>query len=166
MRGYVLSGTPLGPLTIFFNDEGISRLEFGNTLNPSSDETATGEEPILYEAVKALKIYFSGECITFDWHALRLCPSGTDFQKQVWQEISLIPYGHTSTYGAISTKIGKPSASRAVGGATGRNPIPLLIPCHRVLGSSGQLTGYSAPGGLDTKSRLLALEGIHTKKCE
>jgi methylated-DNA-[protein]-cysteine S-methyltransferase len=107
----------------------------------------------LRETMRQLEAYFSGKLRDFN---LPLSPDGTPFQQAVWREVSRIPYGSTSTYAAIAAGIGKPSAVRAVGAANGRNPLPIVIPCHRVVGTNGGLTGYG--GGLWIKQTLLALE--------
>mgnify|MGYP000773019812 CR=1 FL=1 len=111
------------------------------------------ETPLLQEAEEQLNEYFAGARREFD---LPLAPKGTPFQKAVWAEMNKIPYGETRTYGQIAAQIGRPTACRAVGMANNRNPIVIVIPCHRVLGYDGKLTGYA--GGLDIKERLLALE--------
>jgi methylated-DNA-[protein]-cysteine S-methyltransferase len=102
---------------------------------------------------RQLDAYFAGRLRVFE---LPLAPQGTEFQRTVWDALLRIPYGETTSYGALARSLGKPEASRAVGLANGRNPIPIVIPCHRVIGSGGSLTGYG--GGLDLKRRLLALE--------
>ncbi|HBX36466.1 MAG TPA: cysteine methyltransferase [Pseudohongiella sp.] len=104
-----------------------------------------------------LQAYFAGELKSFD---LNLAPQGTDFQRQVWQALQQIPYGATASYGDIARQIGRPDASRAVGAANGQNPIPIVIPCHRVIGSDGSLTGFG--GGLACKRQLLVLEQQHS----
>ena len=110
------------------------------------------EEPFL-QVLKQLKAYFKGELTKFD---LEFKIQGTDFQKQVWQELVKIGYGETTSYGEIAKKIGNPKASRAVGNANNKNPIPIIIPCHRVIGKDGSLTGFG--GGLEIKQYLLELE--------
>ncbi len=113
------------------------------------------ETPLLKEAVKQLKGYLAGELKEF---SLPLEPSGTAFMKQVWSALCEIPYGETASYKDIAEKVGKAKAARAVGLANNRNPIPIFIPCHRVIGANGSLTGYR--GGLEMKKRLLDLEKI------
>jgi methylated-DNA-[protein]-cysteine S-methyltransferase len=107
----------------------------------------------LKEAKNQLEEYFNSKRTKFN---LPLSPKGTAFQKKVWDELLKIPYGKTTTYGEIASKIGNKNASRAVGGANNKNPIPIFIPCHRVIGKSGNLTGYAL--GLDIKEKLLKLE--------
>ena len=110
--------------------------------------------PVARETARQLKAYFAGRLRDFD---VTLDRQGTDFQLRVWRELERIPYGETRSYMQIATTIGAPHAVRAVGAANGANPIPIIIPCHRVIGSSGKLVGYG--GGLGLKKRLLALEG-------
>ena len=104
-------------------------------------------------ALAQLSAYFSGELRHFD---LQLCAQGTSFQQQVWSQLQTVPYGVTMSYGEIATALGKPTAARAVGMANSKNPIPIVVPCHRIIGSNGALTGFA--GGLDTKRWLLAHE--------
>jgi methylated-DNA-[protein]-cysteine S-methyltransferase len=106
------------------------------------------------EVVKQLKAYFAGRLTEFD---LPLSPHGTEFQLKVWETLRTIPYGETWSYGQLARRIRKPAASRAVGAANGQNPIPVIVPCHRVIGADGSLTGFG--GGLPIKQKLLALEG-------
>lgn len=113
------------------------------------------ETPLLKEAVRQLERYFAGELKEF---SLPLEPSGTVFMKQVWSALCEIPFGKTATYGEIAEKVGRPKAARAVGLANNRNPIPIFIPCHRVIGADGSLTGYR--GGLEMKKKLLELEKL------
>ena len=108
---------------------------------------------ILKETIRQLRAYFSGKLEQFD---LPLAPEGTPFQLEVWRRLCEIPYGETISYGELARRIGNPNASRAVGLANGSNPIAIIIPCHRVIGSNGKLTGYG--GGLPIKEKLLALE--------
>jgi methylated-DNA-[protein]-cysteine S-methyltransferase len=110
--------------------------------------------PILLEAIRQLREYFECRLRVFD---LPLDMQGTDFQKRVWRQLEEIPYGETRSYRQIAIAVGTPQAVRAVGAANGANPVPIVVPCHRVIGSSGKLTGYG--GGLPLKKRLLALEG-------
>lgn len=111
------------------------------------------ETPLLAEAMRQLAEYFAGERREFE---LPLAPEGTPFMRRVWAELVKVPYGATATYGEIAERIGNPGGSRAVGLANNRNPIAIIIPCHRIIGSSGKLVGYA--GGVELKERLLALE--------
>lgn len=120
---------------------------------------AQDASPLLDAAEAQLREYFAGARRTFD---LPLAPHGTEFQQRVWAALRAIPYGETRTYGELAAAIGSPNASRAVGMANHRNPIPIIIPCHRVIGANGTLTGYA--GGLEIKRKLLALEGINILK--
>ncbi|MEN9965474.1 MAG: hypothetical protein RJA60_471 [Actinomycetota bacterium] len=121
----------------------------------------SGHSKVLDAAEKQLKNYFAGKGHDLDFDVeLR----GTEFQRAVWAEISKIGFGETKTYGEIAEAIGRPKAVRAVGGAVGANPVPLVVGCHRVLGSSGKITGYSGGDGLPTKRWLLALEGLKAKE--
>ena len=113
-------------------------------------------QPVLRQAIRELREYFAGERRSFEVGIdLQM---GTEFQREVWAELRRIPYGQTITYGRQAQNIGRPKAVRAVGGANGKNPLPIIIPCHRVLASTGKLQGFS--GGLDLKRRLLAVEGL------
>lgn len=118
---------------------------------PANDWVADGAP--FRAAIAQLGEYFAGERHRFD---LRLAPRGTEFQRQVWRALTEIPYGKTVSYGELARRIGKPSASRAVGLANGANPLPIIVPCHRVIGADGSLTGFG--GGLPIKRKLLALE--------
>lgn len=111
------------------------------------------DEPVLMQACEQLEAYFEGHRQAF---SLPLAPKGTDFQRKVWQELEAIGFGKTHTYGELAVRLGTPSAARAVGAAVGRNPLSVIVPCHRVLGASGSLTGYA--GGVERKRYLLALE--------
>jgi methylated-DNA-[protein]-cysteine S-methyltransferase len=139
--------SPLGPLTIFEEDGAIVALEWGRVENP--DPT-----PLLEKARDQLNDYFDGSRRDFD---LPLEPRGSPFQCAVWDRMRRIPFGQARSYGDIASQLG--TAPRAVGGACGRNPIPIIIPCHRVVGKGGSLTGYSGGDGIDAKRALLRLEG-------
>ena len=142
-----------GRIGIVENDGKITNVYITNDELPKDIEL--GETPLLKEAVKQLESYFAGELEEF---SLPLEPSGTVFMKQVWDALCEIPYGKTASYGEIAERVGRPKAARAVGLANNRNPIPIIIPCHRVIGADGSLTGYA--GGLDMKKKLLDLERI------
>jgi methylated-DNA-[protein]-cysteine S-methyltransferase len=143
--------TSIGELTLFVDDDGaITRLDFGGRELAAAD----GDEgAALDDAAAQLSEYLAGERTTFD---LPLRASGNAFERLVWAELARIPYGETASYGEIARRIGHPGAARAVGRANARNPIAIVVPCHRVIGSDGSLTGYA--GGLDLKRALLALE--------
>lgn len=143
--------TPLGIALIEGNQSGISSLSWVEETEISKTQEIPEE---LKDCVIQLQSYFNGELKEFN---LRLNPKGTDFQEQVWQALSEIPYGETTSYLAQAKSIGNVKAIRAVASANGKNPLPILIPCHRVIGSDGSLTGYS--GGLWRKKWLLEHEG-------
>ncbi len=147
----IISETPLGPLTLIFSSIGLTRILFG---------TMSGYEPagISFEvAAQELDAYFSGKLSRF---SVKLDPHGTTFQKRVWALLETIPYGETRSYGHLARLLGNVNLSRAVGRANGSNPIPIICPCHRVIGANGQLTGYG--GGIHRKETLLQLETRNT----
>lgn len=152
----ILSDTPVGPLTLQADANGLCRLDFGRRSTQQSPE-----HPLLKRAAEQLDAYFSGRLKRFD---LPLAPVGTAFQEQVWNQLLAIPWGETRSYGEIAAALGNPGASRAVGLANNRNPLPIIIPCHRVIGSSGELTGYG--GGLAHKIRLLQLEQVRLQPAQ
>lgn len=141
--------SPLGNIFISTREEMISELRF--TEEPIDSENLDG---VILKAKEQLEEYFSDKRRIFD---LPLAMSGTTFQQRVWTAVNTIPFGQTTTYLKLSQKLGNPAAIRAVGAAIGANPILVIIPCHRIIGTNGQLTGYA--GGLDRKERLLMLEG-------
>ncbi|MEE1753891.1 methylated-DNA--[protein]-cysteine S-methyltransferase [Streptomyces sp. SP18CS02] len=146
--------SPYGPLTLVATDGVLSRLHMAGQRHRPAEETFGDPDPRPFgEAIRQLDAYFAGELTTFD---LPLKLAGTPFQLRVWEQLLLIPYGETRSYGELAEALGKPGASRAVGLANGKNPIGIIVPCHRVIGASGSLTGYG--GGLDRKERLLAFE--------
>jgi methylated-DNA-[protein]-cysteine S-methyltransferase len=150
--------SPVGSLLLAGDDIALTLISFPSgkaARQPAPDWLRRNE---LFVPVKRqLAAYFAGELTEFD---LALRPAGTDFQLQVWQALREIPYAETRSYGDIAALVGKPDASRAVGSANGQNPLPIVIPCHRVIGSNGDLTGFG--GGLACKKHLLALEQAHT----
>ena len=148
--------SPVGPLLIAAEDEGLQLIEFHSPRHAMSraSEWRPGETDVLREVRAQLDDYFQGKRREFD---LPLAPRGTDFQRAVWRCLRDIPYGETISYAELARRIGKPSAMRAVGAANGRNPLPIVVPCHRVIGADGSLTGFG--GGLPTKRFLLELEG-------
>ena len=151
---YAALDSPVGPLILVADAAGLRRIDFVNGRNPGMPDPAwRNDAAALSETARQLKAYFSGELTQFD---LPLSPAGTSFQKSVWKELCNIPYGETTSYGELARRMGNPKACRAVGLANGSNPIPIIIPCHRVIGANGKLTGYG--GGLPIKEKLLALE--------
>lgn len=153
---YKTMKSPVGELKLIASEGGLSAILWENDDPNRVRLGATSKDdnhPVLIETEHQLTEYFSGKRRTF---SLRLAPVGTEFQQRVWKELQKIPFGETRSYGDLARQIGKPSASRAVGAANGRNPISIVIPCHRVIGSSGKLTGFA--GGLEVKARLLAFE--------
>jgi methylated-DNA-[protein]-cysteine S-methyltransferase len=148
--------SPVGRLTLVASDRGLAAILWENDrpgrvpVEIAAEET---EHPILVEAERQLDEYFAGRRTRF---ALRLDPSGTPFQRKVWHALLTIPFGETRSYAQLAAQIGHPRAVRAVGAANGKNPLSIVAPCHRVIGSSGRLTGFA--GGLRAKAYLLALE--------
>jgi methylated-DNA-[protein]-cysteine S-methyltransferase len=146
--------SPIGPLVLAGDAAGLRQILFVNGRHPAKPDPSWQEDSTpLRSAIDQLHAYFAGDLETFD---LKLVPEGTPFQLSVWRNLSDIPFGQTISYGELAQRIGNPKASRAVGLANGSNPIPIVIPCHRVIGSNGKLTGYG--GGLPIKEKLLALE--------
>ena len=147
--------TPVGELTLFASDRGLAGVLWPNELRRIrlAPVTENPHHPLLLETERQLKAYFAGELRQF---TVPLDFVGTEFQKKVWQALTAIPYGETRSYAEIARAIGHPTAVRAVGAANGRNPISIIAPCHRVIGSNGKLTGFA--GGLDAKAILLAIE--------
>jgi methylated-DNA-[protein]-cysteine S-methyltransferase len=153
-RCYTQIESPLGPLLLAADEAGLREIRFVNGRHPAQPESSwIVDRAPLTETIRQLEAYFAGDLENFN---LQLAPEGTPFQLDVWQRLCDIPYGKTISYGELAGRIGNPKASRAVGLANGSNPIPIVIPCHRVIGSNGKLTGYG--GGLPIKEKLLALE--------
>jgi methylated-DNA-[protein]-cysteine S-methyltransferase len=151
---YTQIESPVGPLLLVADDAGLHEILFVTGRHPAQPESSWIEDPApLTETIRQLQAYFAGDLETFN---LQLAPEGTPFQLEVWRRLCDIPYGETISYSELAGRIGNPKASRAVGLANGSNPIPIVIPCHRVIGSNGKLTGYG--GGLPIKEKLLALE--------
>ena len=148
--------SPVGPLLLASDEHGLRLVEFHSPTHPMprGDDWREGDNAVLRAARAQLDAYFAGERRTFD---LPLAPRGTEFQCGVWHALATIPYGETISYAQLATRVGRPSAMRAVGAANGRNPLPIVLPCHRVIGKDGSLTGFG--GGLPTKQFLLTLEG-------
>jgi len=155
---HVVHGTmdsPIGRLRLSASPQGLRSIDFA-----AGDAAKAPVDATLRRAITQLREYFAGQRRAFD---LALDPQGTEFQRQVWQALVAIPYGETTSYGELARRIGRPAAVRAVGAANGRNPLPIIVPCHRVIGSDGSLTGYA--GGLAIKRALLDLErrGMHAE---
>jgi methylated-DNA-[protein]-cysteine S-methyltransferase len=144
--------SPLGPLTVNARDGAIVAIDF-------ADRQGRDTTPELAAAARQLADYFVGRCRDF---ALRLAPVGSAFERAVWDVMLRIPPGRTRTYGELAAALGAPGAARAVGAACGRNPIPIVIPCHRITAAGGHIGGYSGRGGVSTKRFLLALENGQT----
>ncbi len=147
--------SPIGQLLLAGDETGLTLISFpdGSRARQAEPDWERRDSP--FDAAKRqLDDYFRGRLTEFD---LALAPRGTAFQLKVWRTLQKIPYGETTTYGTLARRIGRPRASRAVGAANGANPLPIVIPCHRVIGSTGKLTGFG--GGLPTKAALLKLEG-------
>jgi methylated-DNA-[protein]-cysteine S-methyltransferase len=148
---YTTMDTPIGELTLLGEDDALT----GVWMGPKDPEPGwVRDDEALAEPVRQLEEYFAGERTEFD---LELRPRGTEFQQRVWSLLLAIPYGETTTYGTLALELGNPKSVRAVGLANGRNPLPIVVPCHRVIGADGSLVGFG--GGLERKRALLALEG-------
>jgi methylated-DNA-[protein]-cysteine S-methyltransferase len=153
-RAYTWFESPVGPLLLAGSRDGLNYVSFSTSRHAVAVGLEWTEDRALFgEVIQQLREYFAGERKTF---LLTLRPEGTDFQRAVWLELQKIPYGETISYKELAERIGKPKAVRAVGAANGANPIPIIIPCHRVIGNDGSLTGFG--GGLQLKKRLLELE--------
>jgi methylated-DNA-[protein]-cysteine S-methyltransferase len=153
LREAVMS-SPVGGLRLVASDAALTRVDF---LGPDAGDAgrAAPDSPLLELAMRQLDDYFRGALREF---SVPLAPAGTEFQRAVWAALRSIPFGTTTTYGEIARRIARPAAVRAVGAANGANPIPIIIPCHRVIGGDGSLTGFG--GGIPVKRYLLELEGV------
>ena len=153
--------SPLGPLEIVAGDAGITALNFVSRSKGPASKTSesAARPPLLVEAVRELEEYFAGERRVF---TVRLDLRGTPFELAVWRALLQVPFGQTVSYGELGRSVGKPGAARAVGGANHRNPVSIIVPCHRVIGADGGLTGYG--GGLWRKEWLLEHERRHAKR--
>lgn len=153
---YTVMPSPLGDIAIAVSDAGIRRLALPTQLALRGfSEDWQRDDSVAADAIQQLQEYFAGQRKTFD---LALDMQGTDFQKEVWAALQTVPFGSICTYGDLAKQIGRPKAVRALGAANGRNPVPIIVPCHRVIGANGKLTGYF--GGEGIKAELLALEGV------
>ena len=154
---YTTHDSPVGSLLLIGREDALCGVHFPNGRHPVTVQPDWIEDAAPFaEVCRQLDAYFAGELKAFD---LPLKPEGTDFQQRVWQQLRLIPYGETISYGELARRVGDPHASRAVGAANGRNPISIIVPCHRVIGSSGSLVGFG--GGVETKRRLIDHEREH-----
>ena len=154
---YATLDSPIGPITVAGGGEVVTNVRMVDQSHPPADQSGWRFEPNAFpEAISQLEAYFDGRLTRFD---IPLGLEGTEFRRRVWDALLEIPYGDTVSYGEIAGRIGAPGAARAVGLANGRNPVSIIVPCHRVIGSDGSLTGYG--GGLHRKRRLLQLESDH-----
>ncbi|MCG9566021.1 MULTISPECIES: methylated-DNA--[protein]-cysteine S-methyltransferase [Vibrio] len=148
--------SPLGTVTLQANEQGLLGVWFEtHTTKPEDLGTQEDSFPIFQSVKEQLERYFAGEAVQFD---VPIAAKGTPFQQSVWHALTTIPYGETWSYAQLADAIGNPKAVRAVGLANGKNPVSVIVPCHRVIGKNGKLTGYA--GGIERKQRLLAIEGI------
>jgi len=145
--------SPVGILTLVASDAGLQGVWWPDDARLTQTGTLQPDHPVLAQATAELDEYFAGRRTTFD---VPLDPSGTDFQRSAWDVLRTIPYAQTMTYAQQAAQLGDPAKARAVGAANGRNPISIIVPCHRVVGASGALTGFA--GGLDAKQWLLQFE--------
>ena len=153
-RTHAVVDGPLGPMTVVGEDGRLAGLYLDDWRHlPASARLGERDDSTLPAVQEQLAAYLAGQLRDFD---VELAPGGTPFQAQVWAALRRVPYGTTTTYGALAAQIGRPAAVRAVGAANGRNPVGIVVPCHRVVGADGSLTGYA--GGLDRKRFLLDLE--------
>ncbi len=148
--------SPLGTVTLQANEQGLLGVWFEtHTTKPEDLGTQEDSFPIFQSVKEQLERYFAGDAVQFD---VPIAAKGTPFQQSVWHALTTIPYGETWSYAQLADAIGNPKAVRAVGLANGKNPVSVIVPCHRVIGKNGKLTGYA--GGIERKQRLLAIEGI------
>ena len=145
--------SPIGLLTIVASDAGVRKILWEDQADEAGDALLDDAHPVIAAVSEQPGEYFRGDRQTFD---LPLDLIGTDFQKEAWLALASVPYGETTSYGEQAERIGRKGAFRAVGAANGKNPVPIVLPCHRIVGANGALTGFA--GGLDVKQRLLALE--------
>ena len=149
--------TPIGGLLLVGDEAGLRRIHFQSGRHPMRPDPVWRQDPAPFRALAGqLREYFARERRAFD---LPLTPEGTPFQLATWQALTQIPYGQTISYVELARRVGRPSAARAVGAANGANPLPIVVPCHRVIAAGGKLGGFSARGGVTTKLRLLGIEG-------
>jgi methylated-DNA-[protein]-cysteine S-methyltransferase len=155
-NAYLKMCSPVGQLTLVASETALKAVLWENEKTgrvPLDCGSEKPDHPVLKAAAEQLNAYFKGEITAFD---LPLDPVGSSFQLKVWQTLATIPYGQTLSYGELAQRVGSPKAARAVGAANGKNPLSIVLPCHRVIGANGQLTGFA--NGLEAKAKLLALE--------
>ncbi len=151
---WITIDSPIGRLTLAASASALHAIEFENNRHPQAREGwIAGDTTLLRQTVLQLQEYFEGRRQTFE---LPVSPQGTEFQRAAWQALSAIPFGETRSYAQQAAALGRPTATRAVGAANGRNPLPIVLPCHRVIGTNGALTGFG--GGIEVKRWLLAHE--------
>jgi methylated-DNA-[protein]-cysteine S-methyltransferase len=158
MTHYTVIDSPIGKLSLTADGAQLTSINFAHDNGRAMIDDAwihDGADPVLAQARAQLDEYFAGRRTMFD---LPLAPAGTAFQQAVWRALQRVPFGATSTYGRLAADLGRPTGARAVGSAVGANPIPVVIPCHRIIGKDGSLTGFA--GGLPRKTTLLQLEGV------
>lgn len=152
-----LADTPAGPVTVWVSEAGVRRIEFGALPGEAHVDPEGAWPPLLHEAVRQLQEYFRRERRVF---GLSLDMEATAFQRSVYDQLVKIEYGHVTSYGDVAAAVGRPELARAVGQAVGANPVPIVVPCHRVVASDGKLVGFG--GGLPVKVALLHIEGVET----
>lgn len=154
---------PFGTLTVIASDKGVRYCMFDNDAHPKSfagmHVVNNSKHPVVSDAIQQLREYFAGYRTKF---SVKLDLQGTDFQVDAWKALAKVPYGKTWSYGKQATSIGRPTATRAIGAANGRNPVVVILPCHRIIGADGSLTGFG--GGIETKEWLLAHEQKHMRR--
>jgi methylated-DNA-[protein]-cysteine S-methyltransferase len=159
---YKIIESPVGKLKLVASDQGLVAILWDNDRPhrgvPPNELAANEQHPVLVQTEQQLRQYFAGKRKTF---SVPLDMRGTRFQKDVWEALLAIPFGETRSYQQIASQLGNPRATRAVGAANGKNPVSIIVPCHRVIGSTGKLTGFG--GGLETKAHLLNLENSDSK---
>jgi methylated-DNA-[protein]-cysteine S-methyltransferase len=156
---YAIVETPIGALGVRADSAGLRAIEFLEPRGGGPRARRPADAP-LRDAVDQIRAYFAG---TLQEFRLPLAPAGSRFQQAVWRSMCEVPYGATISYAQLARRLGRPGAARAIGAASARNPLPIAIPCHRVIGSDGRLTGYA--GGIEAKRRLLALERSASTRC-
>ncbi len=159
MKQYCYYQSPIGRLLLIGEQGLLEEIHFPNSADHAViEDNWHHDEECFADVLQQLEEYFAGDRRSFK---VKMRLKGTDFQRRVWQELRQVPYGETASYGEIAERIDNPKACRAVGGANGKNPIPIIVPCHRIIGNDGSLTGFG--GGLELKKKLLRIEKITLK---